>query len=158
LVEGGKAAGKEAAKAAEGIIAKVAKDTLREADDVAKAAEKDAAKAAEGGAARNLPELRVDDAQFGKKVAKHARDFGLDPSDPAARDQVRGHIEDAHANPDEVRQGPWNPKGGGRADDLFYRKGPDVVVTKSDGTFVTVLSGGEDNGWYKAATVLRAPR
>lgn len=57
MVEGGEAAGKEAAKVAEGIIAKVARDALREADDVAKVAEKGAAKAAEKDAGRSATQL-----------------------------------------------------------------------------------------------------
>jgi len=96
--------------------------------------------------------LWIDSGQFGAKVGKHASDFGLDPSDPAARAQIRSVIENIHASPAEVRQGAWNPNGGGGSDYCFYRLGDDVVVTKADGTFVTILRGGITNGWFHGAT------
>jgi len=99
-----------------------------------------------------LPSLRITDAQFGAKVAKHARDYGLDPSDPAARSWLRQKIENIVANADDIRQGDWHPNGGGGADYLFWRQGADVVVTESDGTFVTILKDGQTNGWYNRAT------
>jgi hypothetical protein len=73
--------------------------------------------------------------QFGKKAAKHMGDF------------IRG----IRNHPDEVRLGPWNPSAQGASDYVFYRKGADVVVTKSDGEFVTILKGGVDNSWYQGA-------
>ncbi|HEX5113801.1 MAG TPA: hypothetical protein VFW65_01255 [Pseudonocardiaceae bacterium] len=103
----------------------------------------------------SAPKLKVDDSQFGTKIAKHARDYGLDPSDPADRAWMRGHIDDIADNPEQVKQGPWNPNGGGASDDYFFRKGDDVVVTKRDGTFVTILKGGINNGWFKGATVVK---
>jgi RHS repeat-associated protein len=106
-----------------------------------------AAEAAEGG----LPELTIENSQFGQKVGQHAQDFGLNPADPEARSLVREYIEDIRANFDEVRQGPWNPKGGGGSDYLFFRQGTDVVVTKGDGTFVTILQGGDSNGWFQGS-------
>ena len=60
-------------------------------------------------------------------------------------------IEAIHASPAEVRQGAWNPNIGGGSDYCFYRLGDDVVVTKADGTFVTILKGGITNGWYQGA-------
>jgi hypothetical protein len=97
------------------------------------------------------PQLSIQDAQFGVKVGKHARDYGLDPSDPAARSWVRTHIEDIHDNPDEVHRGAWHPTAGGGSAYWFYRKGTDVVVTQGDGTFVTILKDGQGNGWYSRA-------
>jgi hypothetical protein len=90
LVEGGKAAGKEAAKAAEGIIAKVAKETLREADDVAKAAEKDAAKAARKNAEK-LP-----DPPFWHDPQSVR---GLPPS------EVKKQIPDGYDGPHPIKKG-----------------------------------------------------
>src|SRR5262249_52267905 len=43
---------------------------------------------------KELPKLKVDDEQFGKKVGKHASDFGLDPSKPEDRKAVREKIDD----------------------------------------------------------------
>ncbi|MEZ4473287.1 MAG: hypothetical protein R3F60_21370 [bacterium] len=47
--------------------------------------------------------------------------------------------------------GSWNPNGGGGSDFLFYRQGADVVITKPSGDFVTVLPGGQSNGWFNGA-------
>lgn len=99
----------------------------------------------------SAPDLRVDDTQFGHKIEYHARDYGLHPSDPAARAWLRQHIDDIGARPDEVRQGPWR---GGATDYYFYRAGDDVVVAKNDGTFVTLLKGGINNGWFRGAQVV----
>ena len=52
------------------------------------------------------PELSINSKQFGKKVGKHAADFGLDASSAADRQAVRSRIEEIYSNPAEVRQGP----------------------------------------------------
>lgn len=62
---------------------------------------------------------------------------------------MRKHIEDVAHNYDEIRQGEWR---GGCQDYLFYRKGPDVVLAKPDGTFVTILRGGKSNPNFLKAT------
>ena len=110
--------------------------------------------AARYGPKKLLPGLRIGNKQFGKKLAKHAKEFGLDPSNAAHRQWVRNRIENIVGRYDEVRQGPWNPKGGGGYDYLFYRQGDDVVLTKVSGDFVTVMPGGSANGWFKDATPL----
>lgn len=103
---------------------------------------------------RLLPGVRFNDRQFGKKVGKHAEDFGLDPSNPEHRQLVRGRIESIVGDYDDVRQGPWNPNGGGGDNFLFYRQGADVVVTQPSGDFVTILAGGQSNGWFNSASSL----
>jgi hypothetical protein len=103
----------------------------------------------------SAPEVKVDSRQFGQKVGYHAKDYGLDKTNPADRAWIRGHIDEIGQNPDEVRQGNWNPEGGGATDDYFFRRGEDVVVTKSDGTFVTILKGGINNGWFNRASVVK---
>jgi hypothetical protein len=95
--------------------------------------------------------LFIDDGQFGTKVGKHASDFGFDPKDPAAREQIRSIIEGIHANATDIRQGAYNPAGGGGSDYCFYLLGNDVVLTKADGTFVTILKGGIANRWFQNA-------
>ena len=57
-------------------------------------------------------------------------------------------------NPEESRQGAWNPSAGGGSNYYFVRKGVDVVVTKANGEFVTILKGGVQNSWYQGATPL----
>lgn len=67
-----------------------------------------------------------------------AVDFGLDVCSAAARGVFRERIEEIVTRYDDVRQGAWNPTGGGRRDYLFHREGADVVITKPSGQFVTV--------------------
>jgi filamentous hemagglutinin len=90
-------------------------------------------KAAKGG-------LRIADGQFGKKLGKHAADFGLDPSNPPHREAFRGIIEGIASLPDKVVSGTF--RGQGAVD--FLIKGSDVVVSKG-GDFVTILKGGVSN-------------
>jgi hypothetical protein len=84
--------------------------------------------------------LRIADGQFGKKLGKHAADFGLDPSNPQHREAFRGIIEGIASSPDRVVSGIF--RGQGAVD--FLIKGSDVVVSKG-GEFVTVLKGGVNN-------------
>ena len=117
-----------------------------------------------GGAARgaeqslkqlaNIPEMTIDSVQFGKKVGKHAQDFGLDAADPSAREWILDRIRDIRVNADEIRQGSWHPRNGGGTDYYFFKEGADVVLTNGSGEFVTILKGGLDNGWFKDATQL----
>ena len=113
-----------------------------------------AARAHAGEVTRVGPPLEVASGQFGKKLGRHFGDYGLDPSDPAAREWLRRHIGEIWSHPDEVKRGRWNPRGGGGCEYLFHRLGRDVVVGKADGTFVTILKDGIDNGWFKAANRL----
>jgi hypothetical protein len=100
------------------------------------------------------PALKVGDRQFGTKFGKHAREFGIEFSDPQARSKFRDMIADVYDNADEMRQGPWNPKGNGGNDYLFFRRGNSVLVTKSDGEFVTVMADAADNTWFVHAKVI----
>ena len=100
---------------------------------------------------KNRPQLSVNEKQFGKKWGKHAQDYSLDPADGSSRTQFRDRMNTIHAEPDEVRQGPWNPRSGGGDDYLFYRKGKDLLVTKADGEFVTMFPQEKPNGWFEGA-------
>lgn len=83
-----------------------------------------------------------EEKQFGKKVGKHAVDFGLNPSIESDREKFRNIIKNIITQKDEIRIGEWR----GQEDDvLFYIKKEDVVVVKTDGDFVTVLKGGINN-------------
>ena len=84
--------------------------------------------------------MRIADGQFGKKLGKHAVDFGLDPSNPQHREAFRGIIEGIAGSPDKVVSGTF--RGQGAVD--FLIKGSDVVVSKG-GDFVTILKGGVNN-------------
>ena len=86
--------------------------------------------------------------QFGTKVGKHAKDYGLDPSKAEDRQTFQNIINDIMENKDELRIGFWR----GQEDDvLFYIKGDDVVITKQDNEFVTLMKGGANNVRVKNA-------
>jgi len=104
------------------------------------------------GGSNPLP-FTMDDAQFGAKAGRHAREFGLDPSIPADRAQLRQKIIDIAEHPDEVVSGTFRGQGpGGTRGPVEFRiKGSDVVVTTPDGHFVTVLPDGINNPSVQAA-------
>ena len=92
--------------------------------------------------------VTINDKQFGKKYGKHAEEFGLDPSNETDRTRFRGMIYRIFGKPDEIRMGDWR----GQEDPvLFYIKGNDVVLTKQDGTFISILKGGISNARVKNA-------
>lgn len=114
----------------------------------------------EGAGNVNLPEMKIDDNQFGRKVGKHAEDYGLDPKNPDSRQWVRNHIVEIRSNPDEIRSGTWNglgdgpPNARGRGPAVFYRQGNDVIVTDTQGNFVTILKDGINNTSFKSGEVI----
>ncbi|MFE7717810.1 hypothetical protein ACFU44_02080 [Nocardia rhizosphaerihabitans] len=98
------------------------------------------------------PQMKIDEAQFGDKVGKHAQDYGLDPADANSRAWLRQHFNDIRNNPDEVRQGSYHPNSGGGSDYWFYKKGDDLLIMKNDGSFVTSFPAKDGNSWFNAAT------
>lgn len=96
----------------------------------------------------NIQLFASKEKQFGKKVGRHAKDFGLDPSKAEDREKFRLIIDDIITNADEVRVGNWRCQ-----DDevLFYIKEKNVVVTKKNKEFITILEGGIDNARVKKA-------
>lgn len=88
------------------------------------------------------------DKQFGKKIGKHAMDYGLDPGKPEDREQMRLIITDICSSADEIVNGDWR----GQAEPVkFYIKGDDVVVTTENDVFITILKGGTSNARVKNA-------
>ncbi len=88
------------------------------------------------------------DKQFGKKIGKHAIDYGLDPAKPEDRERMRKTIDSICASPDAIAHGDWR----GQPNPVkFYIKGNDVVVTSEDDTFITILKGGTSNARVKNA-------
>lgn len=86
--------------------------------------------------------------QFGKKVGKHAIDFGLDPSKAEDREKFQHIIDNIVSNSENVRIGSWR----GQPDDvLFHILGEDVVITDQNNEFITILKGGINNGGVKKA-------
>ncbi|MDE3739084.1 DUF637 domain-containing protein [Pseudomonas resinovorans] len=88
--------------------------------------------------------FKVDSKQLGKKLGKHVEDFGGNAGSPTDRKMVLDKIHDVGTNPEKVIPGTFAGQGanGARGDVFFRIKGNDVVVTKPDGTFVTILKDG----------------
>ncbi|WP_229791465.1 polymorphic toxin-type HINT domain-containing protein [Micromonospora fulviviridis] len=91
------------------------------------------------------PALFVDPKQFGKKWGKHAEDYGLDAANPAHRAQFMKRIQEIHDGPHEVRIGPIQQDG---PDHLMYVQGEDLLITKTDGTFVSLYPGANTSTWF----------
>ena len=92
--------------------------------------------------------VTFDDKQFGRKVGKHAQDFGLSAKTPEDRAKMKQVILDIVDHADEKVSGEWRGQEGLV---LFHIKESDVVVTKESGEFVTVLKGGVENARVKKA-------
>lgn len=92
-------------------------------------------------------EIIINDKQFGKKIGKHAYDWGMDPANDKDREKLAGIIQTILNAPDEIRHGEWRMQSG--VSD-FYIKGDDVVVV-NNGNFVSVLKGGINNARIKNA-------
>lgn len=108
-----------------------------------------AKKIVEGVKADTTKEMfHIPDAQFGKKIGKHAADYGLDPSNEADRNTLKNKIIDIVKNSEySVKADNWR----GQSEVIYYLKEDDVVVTKTDGTFVTILKDGVNNARFKEA-------
>lgn len=87
----------------------------------------------------NLQLFANKDKQYGKKIGKHASDFGLDPSLKEDRAKMMDIIKDIMDNKTSLKIGKWS---GQDEDVLFHIKGNDVVITKQNMEFVTVLKDG----------------
>lgn len=94
--------------------------------------------------------IKINDKQFGRKVGKHAIDFGLNPNDKGDREKIREYIQEIVLTYDEKTEGLWRGIADGNVGKaIFYRKGNDVVITKTDGEFVTILKDGINNGAFQ---------
>src|SRR5262249_6048566 len=83
----------------------------------------------------------ISERQLGRKIGKHAADFGLDPANPVHRAQLRHLIAEITTSPDSVVAGTFRGRGAVK----FFLKGEDVVVTTPTEDFVTILKGGVQN-------------
>lgn len=86
--------------------------------------------------------------QLGKKVGKHAADFGLDPSKQEDRDLLIKIIMDIATYPDCIIKGAWRGQGKMTSDGKqhdgevdFVIKASNVVVAK-EGEFITIIKDG----------------
>ena len=102
--------------------------------------------------------------QFGKKVGKHAADFGLDASKKEDRDKFREITSGIINNHDQLLIGKFNMQ----EDEILFHIKNNVVVSTSTGhnelskvvvlttqenefISVIVLKEGEENAWLKKA-------
>jgi hypothetical protein len=89
--------------------------------------------------------------QFGKKIGKHAKDYGLSPSIPEHREQMRKLINEIVISFDELRIGQFRSQ----PDEVFfYIKGQDVVIMNKDNEFVTIMKGGVENVRVKNSRII----
>jgi len=97
-----------------------------------------------------FPNMSISDAQWGKKISYHMRDFDLDVSNPKDRETFRIFVENIGGSPDQVTSGKFRGLGsnGTIGDALFYIKNNDVVVTTPNGQFVTILENGLNNNRF----------
>ena len=86
--------------------------------------------------------------QLGKKIGKHAKDWGLDPSDSDDRNKLQSIIEDIIDNADKVSQGNWR---GQPNPCTFYEHDGNLVIVNANNEFVTVMKGGAINVRYQSA-------
>lgn len=96
---------------------------------------------------RPKSDIIMTDKQFGKKIGKHARDYGLNPSIESDREQMKEIISEIVDHFDDIRSGEWRGQPG-TSD--FYIRDDDVVVVNHD-RFVTILKGGVNNARVKNA-------
>lgn len=96
--------------------------------------------------------LDTSSKQFGKKVGRHAEDYGLDPGSVIDRTKLKTIIAGIVSDYDQVRGGDWR----GQDDDvLFFVKGYDVVIVNKNGKFVSILKGGVTNARVKNARIIK---
>jgi hypothetical protein len=89
----------------------------------------------------NSNQLNIATHQFGKKVGKHASDYGLNPKKEEGRNKMRNIIFDIVDHYDEIREGEFRGQSGSVR---FYIKGDDVVIV-SGNNFVSILKDGSKN-------------
>jgi len=95
-------------------------------------------------------ETHISEKQLGRKIGKHAVDFGLDPANAAHRAQLRRLIEEISTSAERVVEGTFRGQGAVK----FFIKGEDVVVTTPTDDFVTILKGGAHNPSVRRALEL----
>lgn len=103
-------------------------------------------------------QLNTTSKQFGKKIGKHAADYGLDPSKEEDREKLKRRIQEIASSPDCILSGTWKGQGeilaDGRQQDGvvdYIVKDSDVIVAK-DGNFITIIREGiHSNGRIKKA-------
>lgn len=92
--------------------------------------------------------VTIDRKQLGKKYGDHAREWGIDFSDPNGRNAFVQVVDDIINHADAIDQGEWWDQ---PAPCTFYRRGEDLVIVNARNEFVTVMKGGASNVRYQRA-------
>lgn len=92
--------------------------------------------------------LIITEKQAGKKLGKHARDFGLDPQLREDRERFLQISRDIVERAEERVYGEWR---GQAYPVLFHIRGGNVVIESDGGHYVTTLQGGVTNERVKKA-------
>ena len=90
----------------------------------------------------------ITDAQVGKKIGRHAQDYGLNPGNAQDRAWLISYVREILTNPDERAYGEWRYQ---PYPVVFHIKNGDVVIENANGEFVTLLKGGITNARVKNA-------
>lgn len=88
--------------------------------------------------------------QVGKKLRKHAREWGLDPSLKEDRDKFVEICNEIIENAERVSTGEW--WGQDNSPCTFYEYDGNLVIVDSEDNFVTVMRGGATNVRYSRST------
>ncbi|MEG1515146.1 MAG: phage minor capsid protein [Clostridia bacterium] len=101
--------------------------------------------------------MNATDSQIGKKLGRHALEWGLDPASPADRDRFRGITRGIVRGATERRRVEWlpDPKTHRRTVAVTaYIKGEDVVLIDDQGNYVTTMKGGLHNKRVQSGKVV----
>ncbi len=87
----------------------------------------------------------ISQEQLGKKMGRHLREWGLDPS--LDQNKFISIINEIVREADQIVLGDFMGQGpgGSRGPVLFFIKGNDVVITTLNGEFVTIMKDGINN-------------
>ena len=86
--------------------------------------------------------IKYDKGQLGRKIKKHGKEWGLDPSENKDRLEFRRITKDIVDNHTQSVKGKWM---GQPEECTFYIKGKDVVIVNSEGVYVTTMKDGVNN-------------
>ncbi len=95
--------------------------------------------------------VNITPEQIGRKIGKHSKDFGLDPSNENDRKKFVEITKDILEKHDEKRRVKWR---GQEGEVIFYAKGKDVVTVNEKGDYVTTLKDGVTNKRSQGATII----
>ena len=94
--------------------------------------------------------FKITNKQLGEKLRRHVGEYNLNPALESDRNEFKKIAKHIVANASERRTGFWR---GQDEDVIFYIYGNDVVLTKQDNEFITLMKDGVNNVRVKNARV-----